>query len=117
MSDSPAALRVSPDRRILKVDWGDGKIDALSAEYLRVFSRSAEVRGHGDAERKIVGGKRHVTIAGIEPVGGYAVRIIFDDGHDSGLYAWDYLRELAARHDANWAEYLENLAARGLGRD
>lgn len=117
MSAAPAALRVTADRRTLRLVWGDGAADELSAEYLRVFSRSAEVRGHGQAERKIVGGKRDVGIAGIEPVGSYAIRIIFDDGHDTGLYAWDYLRDLAAAHEANWADYLAALAARGLARD
>lgn len=117
MSAAPAALRVSADCRSLHVVWGEGAADELSAEYLRVFSRSAEVRGHGDAERKIVGGKRDVAISGVEPVGSYAIRIIFDDGHDSGLYSWDYLRELVAGRDLNWADYLKALGARGLTRD
>ena len=90
----PVELRVNPAKDLLTVAFDDGKHYALSAHHLRVESPSAEVRGHGAGPKTIVKGKENVKISGLEPVGNYAVRIIFDDGHDSGLYSWDYLSEL-----------------------
>jgi DUF971 family protein len=95
MSPWPIELRLNPGRDALTVGFDNGERFTLSAEYLRVESPSAEVRGHGGAPKQIVRGKEEVQIAGLEPVGNYAVRIVFDDGHDSGLYSWDYLRKLA----------------------
>ena len=91
----PAELRLNPAKDRLTVTFDGGESHALGAEYLRVHSPSAEVRGHGGSKPAPVTGKEHVKIARLEPVGNYAVRIVFDDGHDSGLYSWDYLRKLA----------------------
>ena len=96
--------------------FDDGKSFALPAELLRVLSPSAEVQGHSEAQRVTVAGKKTVGIARIEPVGNYAVRIVFDDGHDTGLFVWDYLRELGENKEARWQSYLNDLAAKGLAR-
>lgn len=117
MSAVAAVIRVSSDRRRLHVTWDDGRVVDYDAEYLRVYSPSAEVRGHGAAERRIPGGKHLVAIRGIEAVGAYAIRILFDDGHDTGIYSWDYLADLGAARDHHWADYLAALAERGLSRD
>lgn len=120
MSDAspwPTELRLNPDRDTLSVAYDDGSHYALSAEYLRVQSPSAEVKGHGPGERQTVPKKRSVTISGLEPVGNYAVRIVFSDGHDTGLYSWSYLRELGEEEDTKWAAYLKELAAQGMSRE
>ena len=113
----PKELRLSRDRRTLTVAFEDGAAFGLPAEYLRVFSPSAEVQGHSPAERKLLAGKREVAIAGIEPVGNYAVRLLFDDGHSTGIYGWGYLHRLGAEMAENWAGYLAELEAHGLGRE
>ena len=102
----PTELRLNPGRDVLTVAFDDGARFELRAEYLRVESPSAEVRGHGGGPRQIVLGKRDVKISGLEPVGNYALRIGFDDGHDSGLFSWVYLHRLGAEKDRIWAEYL-----------
>jgi len=112
----PTELRLDKDGRVLTVTFDDGKRFALPAELLRVLSPSAEVKGHSPEQRVTVGGKESVGIARIEPVGNYAVRIVFDDGHDTGLYVWAYLRELGENQDAHWQGYLDDLAAKGLSR-
>ncbi len=114
MSQAPRQLRVSPDKKSLTVVWADHQ-RVFSAEYLRVCSPSAEIRGHG-GEWQIVGGKQDVTIQKVEPVGRYAVRLVYSDGHDSGLYSWDGLVELDQNHDAWWARYLERLQGYGMSR-
>ena len=113
----PTELRYRRAERRLEVDFDDGKSFSLPAELLRVESPSAEVRGHGGGQKTIVAGKRDVAIARIEPVGNYAARLIFDDGHDSGLYTWRYLRELGEGETRIWDAYLKALAAKGLGRE
>ena len=113
----PTELRLSKDRRSLRIAFDDGTALDLPAEYLRVTSPSAEVQGHSPAERKTVPGKRNVTIIGVEPVGNYAVKLIFDDMHDSGIYGWDYLYRLGAEQGEKWQAYLGELAAKGLSRD
>ena len=113
----PTELRLNPAKDVLTVRFEDGEHYALAAEYLRVESPSAEVQGHGPIERIFVPGKRHVKIARLEPVGHYAVRIVFDDGHDSGLFTWSYLLELGREHGDKWPAYLEGLAAKGLKRE
>ncbi|MCJ2012715.1 gamma-butyrobetaine hydroxylase-like domain-containing protein [Methylobacterium sp. J-076] len=113
----PTELRLSPDKRILTVGFEDGTHFALPAEYLRVSSPSAEVQGHSPAERKVLGGKRNVAILAVEPVGNYAVKLTFDDRHDTGLYGWGYLHELGRNYVRRWETYLGELAARGLDRD
>lgn len=117
MDGWPTELRYVRAARTLEVDFDDGVTLRLPAELLRVESPSAEVRGHGAAQKQIVPGKRGVGIARIEPVGNYAARIVFDDGHDSGLYTWRYLAELGETQDKAFAAYLAALAARGLGRE
>lgn len=112
----PKEIRLKDGGKLLAIAYEDAVFE-LSAEYLRVSSPSAEVRGHAPAERKTVGGKRHVGIARVEPVGNYAVKLVFDDGHDSGLYGWDYLHGLGREHDARWTAYLDELARKGLTRD
>jgi DUF971 family protein len=101
----PTELRLDRAKTTLAVSFDNGEHFALPAEYLRVESPSAEVQGHSPDQKQIVRGKKSVTIAGLEPVGNYAVRILFDDGHDTGLYSWDYLGELGREHAARWAAY------------
>ena len=110
-------LRYSKDEKCLTVAFDDGASFDLPAEYLRVYSPSAEVRGHGADERRIIAGRRHVGIMKIEPVGNYAVKIDFDDLHDTGLYSWSYFRELGEKRETWWAQYLKDLEDRGLSRD
>jgi DUF971 family protein len=113
----PSELRLRENGRILSVSFENGDSYDLSAEYLRVMSPSAEVQGHRREERLIIGGKRHCSVTGIEPVGTYAVRLIFDDLHSTGIFTWDYLQELGSRHDEKWAVYEAELKAKGLSRD
>ncbi|MBN9509667.1 MAG: DUF971 domain-containing protein [Alphaproteobacteria bacterium] len=103
--------------RRLEVAFDDGARFAFSAEFLRVESPSAEVQGHAPGERRIIGGKRDVAIVAVEPVGHYAVRLVFDDGHDTGLYSWDVLHRLGREQERRWQDYLAALAARGLKRE
>ena len=112
----PTELRLREGGRQLRVSYDDGTFD-LPAEYLRVTSPSAEVQGHTAAEKRTVGGKRGVLISAVEPVGHYAVKLVFDDGHDSGLFTWDYLHELGAEQEAKWTQYLAELEAKRLSRD
>ena len=113
----PEELRLAPGRNILRVRFTDGTTFELDAEYLRVESPSAEVKGHGPGQEQLVFGKRHVTIQKLEPVGNYAVRLIFGDGHSTGIYTWTYLAKLGREHETIWPEYLQKLAAAGLKRD
>jgi DUF971 family protein len=112
----PVELRVDAARTTLTVVFDSGEHFALPAEYLRVESPSAEVQGHSAAQKQIVSGKRQVKIEALEPVGNYATRIIFDDGHDTGLYSWDYLHELGRDRTRKWEAYLSDLRARRLAR-
>ena len=117
MADAwPTELRLDKDRRVLTVTFDDGRSYVLPAELLRVLSPSAEVQGHSEAQRVTVAGKKNVGILRIEPVGNYAVRIGFDDGHDTGLFVWDYLRELGENSETRWQGYLQDLAAKKLSR-
>jgi DUF971 family protein len=113
----PTEIRLAKDKRSLNVAFDDGSAFDLPAEYLRVTSPSAEVQGHSPAERKTVPGKRLVEIIGVEPVGNYAVKLTFDDMHDTGIYGWDYLYQLGAEQPERWQAYLDELAAKGLSRD
>ena len=112
----PTEIRLSKDRRTLTVILDTGESHALAAEYLRVFSPSAEVQGHSPEQRKTVGGKEAVEILKVEPVGNYAVRLNFDDMHDTGIYAWSYLKKLGDEHESLWAGYLRELAEKGMKR-
>ena len=114
----PDELRVFKAEGRIEIDFSDGKKCSLPAEYLRVESPSAEVQGHGGpATKKIVSGRRHVKIVSVEAVGNYAIRIVFDDKHDTGIYSWSYLRELGDTYAERWAEYQAALMFRGLSRD
>ena len=117
MSAWPVELRVDAGRSVLKVAFEGGASFTLPAEYLRVESPSAEVQGHSAAQKHTVTGKRHVKIISVEPVGNYAARIIFDDGHDTGLYSWDYLHELGRDQNAKWSAYLSALCKSGGRRE
>ena|SRR5680860_114398 len=112
----PTELRLDKDKRVLTVAFEDGRSFALPAEFLRVLSPSAEVQGHSEAQRVTVAGKKNVGILRLEPVGNYAVRVVFDDGHDTGLFVWAYLRELGENKEARWQAYLQDLAAKHLLR-
>ena len=114
---APTEIRLKRAERVLEVAFPDGARYTLPAEYLRVESPSAEVQGHGPGQKTVVAGRREVSIMRVEPVGHYAVRIVFDDLHDSGIYSWDYLRRLGREHAKRWAAYEAALAARGLSRD
>lgn len=114
---TPLELRLKRAEQVLEVAFDDGTRFALPAEYLRVESPSAEVQGHGPGQKVTVAGRRHVGMLRVEPVGNYAVRIVFDDLHDSGIYSWDYLHRLGAEQAERWAAYEAELAARGLSRD
>ena len=103
----PIELRLDKAKRTLTVSYDSGETFSLPAEYLRVESPSAEVQGHGSAQKQIVTGKEGVAIAALEPIGNYAVRIIFDDGHDTGLFSWDYLHELGREQVTRWQAYLK----------
>ena len=113
----PTELRLGKDRRTLVVAYDDGAQFELTAEMLRVMSPSAEVQGHSESERKTVGGKRNVSIIKVDTVGNYAVRIGFDDMHDSGIYSWAFLREMGENAEEKFASYLTDLSAKGLDRD
>ncbi len=115
-SDPPDEIRLKNHGRTLELDYGPNETYALSAEYLRVESPSAEVKGHGPGQEITVAGKKDVRILRLAPVGHYALRIIFDDRHDTGLYTWAYLRELGRDESTRWPAYLAKLAAEKLTR-
>ena len=113
----PTEIRLKRDEKILEVAFADGKRFRLPAELLRVESPSAEVQGHHGEGKQIVAGRRYIGILELEPVGRYAIRIVFDDTHDTGIFSWAYLHELGTNQDAIWNTYLAALKARGLSRD
>ena len=112
----PSELRFQDDGRRLAIRFEDGAAETLSAEMLRVLSPSAEVQGHTPEQRRVVGGKRNVRVVRAEPVGRYAVRLVFDDGHATGLFTWEYLYTLVREKDTKWAHYLAELRECGLAR-
>ncbi len=113
----PVELRLKRSEKLLEIAFDDGSHFRLPAEYLRVESPSAEVQGHGPGQKTLVHGRAHVGIMELEPVGNYAVRIKFDDLHDTGIYSWNYLYQLGVEHKKRWREYLDALAANGLRRE
>ncbi|GMU72316.1 MAG: hypothetical protein AMXMBFR42_17750 [Burkholderiales bacterium] len=113
----PSAITLHQASRVLEIAFDDGRSFRLPCEYLRVYSPSAEVRGHGPGQETLQVGKREVGISEIEAVGHYAIRPTFTDGHASGIFSWDYLYDLGERQDENWARYLDRLAAAGASRD
>jgi len=116
-SPRPTAIKLRQRSRVLELSYADGSVHELPFEYLRVYSPSAEVWGHGQAEPNLIGGKRSVGVLAAEPIGQYAIRLRFDDGHDTGLYSWDVLHDLATNRDAYWTTYLERLQALNMSRD
>lgn len=112
----PSEIRLDKGKTVLKVDFSDNRSFSFTAEFLRVLSPSAEVQGHTPSQKQTVPGKKDVKISKIEQVGNYAIRITFDDGHDTGLYSWPYLYELGENYETKWAEHLEDLAQKGLSR-
>jgi DUF971 family protein len=113
----PTEIRLNPAKDTLRVAFDDGDAYDFSAEFLRVHSPSAEIKGHGNEERKIIGGKRAVTISAVEPTGNYAVRLTFSDGHNTGIFSWSYLIEVGRDMDRLWRQYLRDLEKRNLKRD
>ena len=109
----PTEINLHQKSRILELAYDDGSRFELPCEFLRVYSPSAEVRGHGPGQEVLQVGKEDVNITGVEPVGNYAVKLVFSDGHDTGIYDWNYLYELGTHRDQMWAEYLERLAQAG----
>lgn len=116
MAAQPTDIKLHQLSKVLELRFSDGAEFRLPCEYLRVYSPSAEVRGHGPGQEVLQVGKQEVNIKSIEPVGNYAVKLVFDDGHDSGLYSWDYLYDLGANYQANWQNYLTRLEQAGIGR-
>lgn len=112
----PTEVRLKRTERVLEIDFDDGQRFVLSAEYLRVESPSAEVQGHSPEQRQLVSGKSGVGISSLEPTGHYAIRIVFDDGHSTGIYSWDYLHRLGREYAHRWAVYLKAIEAAGLSR-
>ena len=112
----PTEINLHQVSRVLDIAFDDGKRYSLPCEYLRVFSPSAEVRGHGPGQEVLQVGKREVGITAVEPVGVYAVKLVFSDGHDTGIYSWDYLYDLGEKQDSNWQSYLKRLEAAGKSR-
>jgi len=113
----PTEIKLHQTSRVLELAFNDGRAFRLPYEFLRVYSPSAEVRGHGPGQETLQTGKRDVTIKEVEPVGHYAIRPTFSDGHDTGIYSWDYLYDLGARQDELWRRYLDRMAAAGASRD
>ena len=114
---SPTEIKLHQKSRVLEIAFADGKRFSLPFEFLRVYSPSAEVRGHGPGQEVLQVGKKDVDITDIEPVGSYAVQLVFSDGHDSGLYSWDYLYDMGANQDTMWKHYLERMQAAGASRE
>jgi len=114
MPPQPLEIKLRTESRVLEVRFDDASCFALPFEYLRVFSPSAEVKGHGGGEGILQTGKQHVGVTGVEPIGNYALRLLFDDGHDTGLYSWSLLYQLGRDREVNWTRYLERCAAAGL---
>lgn len=117
MSHTPKQVQLHRKSAVLSLHYADGTVFNLPAEYLRVYSPSAEVRGHGRNQATLQTGKRQVRITDVESTGRYAIRLVFDDGHDSGIYSWDYLHELGSQQEQLWQDYLEQLKLAGAGRD
>ena len=113
----PTEINLHRQSRVLDIVFDDGRQFSLPCEYLRVFSPSAEVRGHGPGQEVLQVGKRSVAIDAVEPVGVYAVKFVFSDGHDTGIYSWDYLHDLGVKQDSNWKSYLARLDHAGKSRD
>jgi DUF971 family protein len=117
MSHQPTGIKLRRKSGLLELTYADGSVHELSAELLRVFSPSAEVKGHGKGQEVLQTGKSKVGLTGIEAMGNYAVRLSFDDGHNSGIFSWDYLYQLITHKEQLWQDYLDRLNAAGASRD
>jgi DUF971 family protein len=113
----PTEIKLHSKSRLLEIAFDDGKTYTMSCEYLRVYSPSAEVRGHGPGQEVLQVGKKNVEITEIEPVGNYGVKLVFSDGHDTGLYSWDYLYDLGEKQETSWKSYLARLEQAGAMRE
>jgi DUF971 family protein len=113
----PVEIRLKRAEKVLEIQFDDGRSFRLPAEYLRVESPSAEVQGHGPGQKQLVAGRAHVGILRVEPVGNYAIRIVFDDLHDTGIYSWSYLHQLGCEQEQRWRDYLAALERQGLSRE
>jgi len=113
----PTEIKLHQKSRMLEIAFSDGQRFELPCEFLRVYSPSAEVRGHGPGQEVLQVGKKNVEITDVQPVGSYAVQLVFSDGHDSGLYSWDYLHDLGVRQEALWKQYLERMSEAGASRE
>jgi DUF971 family protein len=113
----PSEIKLHQKSRVLEISFADGKTFELPCEFLRVFSPSAEVRGHGPGQEVLQAGKKNVDITGIEPVGNYAIQLSFSDGHNTGLYSWDMLYDFGLHRDEMWQQYLKRLDADGASRE
>jgi len=116
-SPQPSEIKLHRQSRVLEITYADGQSFRLPFEFLRVYSPSAEVRGHGPGQEVLQAGKKDVEIVGVEPVGAYAIQLKFSDGHDTGIYSWELLHEYGTRQDKMWQQYLERLRAAGASRD
>jgi DUF971 family protein len=116
-SPQPSEIKLHQQSRVLEITYADGQSFRLPFEFLRVYSPSAEVRGHGPGQEVLQVGKKDVEIVAVEPVGAYAIQPKFSDGHDTGIYSWELLHEYGMRHDKMWQQYLERLRAAGASRD
>ncbi len=116
-SPQPSEIKLHQQSRVLEITYADGQSFRLPFEFLRVYSPSAEVRGHGPGQEVLQVGKKDVAIVAVEPVGAYAIQLKFSDGHDTGIYSWELLHEYGMRHDKMWQQYLERLRAAGASRD
>ena len=114
---SPTEIKLHQKSRLLEIAFADGKRYSLPFEFLRVYSPSAEVRGHGPGQETLQVGKKDVEITQVEPVGSYAVQLVFSDGHDSGIYSWDYFYNIGAHQDEMWVHYLERMREAGASRE
>lgn len=117
MTPTPSEIKLLQKTRSLEILFDNGEKFSLPCEYLRVFSPSAEVKGHGHNDSKLIYGKKKVNITSVEPVGHYAIRLIFDDTHQSGIYSWETLYELSTHHAEYWKNYLRRLASAGVSRE
>lgn len=111
---APTEIKLHQKSQVLEISFADGKTFRLPSEFLRVYSPSAEVRGHGPGQETLQLGKHEVGIRAVEPVGNYAIKLVFDDGHDTGLYSWTYLRELGTQREEKWQQYLTRLKELGI---
>ena len=116
-SPRPTEIKLHQKSRELEVAFNDGRQFRFSCEFLRVYSPSAEVRGHGPGQEVLQAGKKDVEITAIEPVGTYAVKLVFSDGHDTGIYSWDYFYDLGVKHDDHWNSYIARMQRSGASRD